>query len=105
MYYEVEKTAGIVKNLRKENRQTQEMVSEGMGINIKTYQAAEQGTRGVSIDTLCIIANYFHVSLDYLITGVRADDEWNRLTETLSGEQQNQLYGIAANMISTLGWK
>lgn len=105
MYYEVEKTAGIVKNLRKENGQTQEMASEGMGINIKTYQAAEQGTRGISIDTLCIIANYFHVSLDYLITGVRADDEWNRLTETLSGEQKDQLYSIAANMISTLGWK
>lgn len=105
MYYEVEKTAEIIRALRKESGQTQENVSDGMGINIKTYQAVEQGTRGVSIDTLCIIANYFHVSLDYLVTGVRTNDEWYRLTESLSEAQKAQMYSIAANMISTLGWK
>lgn len=105
MYYEVGKTAKIIKNLRKESGKTQEMIAEGTGINIKTYQAAEQGRRGVSIDTLCIIASYFQVSLDYLITGAKANNEWGRLTEALSEEQKAQLYSIAANMVSTLGWK
>ena len=105
MYYEVGKTAEIIKSLRKESGKTQEMAAEGAGINIKTYQAAEQGTRGVSIDTLCIIADYFQVSLDYLITGVRTNNEWDRLTETLSEKQKSQLYSIAANMVFTLGWK
>ena len=75
MYYEVGKTAKIIKNLRKESGKTQEIIAEGTGINIKTYQAAEQGTRGVSIDTLCIIASYFQVTLDYLITGVKANND------------------------------
>lgn len=104
MYYEVGKTAGMIKKLRRESRRTQEKVSDDMGINIKTYQAAEQGTRGVSIDTLCIIADYFHVSLDYLVAGAGTDNEWDRLTAALSDEQKEQLYSIAAHMIRTLGW-
>jgi len=48
---------------------SQEYVSADMGLNIKTYRAIEQGERSGNIETLCIIAEYFNVTLDYLING------------------------------------
>lgn len=104
MYYDVNKTAGIIKELRKHRELTQEVAAEEMEINIKTYQAAEQGSRGLSIDTLCIIADYFMVTLDYLVTERRGANEWSGLVENLTDEQKAQLFSIASNMISTLGW-
>ena len=104
MYYDVKKTAGIIKELRKHKELTQEVAAEEMGINIKTYQAAEQGSRGLSIDTLCIIADYFMVTLDYLVTERREANEWSGLVENRTDEQKAQLFSIASNMISTLGW-
>ena len=38
-------------------------------INIKTYRAIESGVRGGRIDTLCTLAEYHNVTLDYLIFG------------------------------------
>lgn len=106
MNYDVRRTAEIVKGLRKAAEGlTQERITEEIGINIKTYQAIEQGTRGISIDTLCVVASYFNVSLDYLISGNRATNEWDKLTNELTEEQNRQLFSIAANMIDTLGWK
>nr|WP_294485078.1 helix-turn-helix transcriptional regulator [uncultured Anaerosporobacter sp.] len=104
MNYDLQKTAGIIKNLRRQRKMGQETVASDMGINIKTYQATEQGSRGVRIDTLCVIADYFHVTLDYLVTGKKSDNEWNKLAENLSQEQKNQLLSITSNVITTLGW-
>ena len=104
MNYDLQKTAGIIKNLRTQRKMVQDTVARNMGINIKTYQATEQGSRGVRIDTLCIIADYFHVTLDYLLTGEKSDNEWNKLAENLSQEQKDQLLNIVSNVITTLGW-
>ena len=67
--YEMGRTGNTIKYLRTTQNKSQECVSAEMGINIKTYRAIEQGTRGGNIDTLCLIAEYFNVTLDYLING------------------------------------
>ena len=69
MMYEMEKTSKTIKYLRTSQKKSQECVSAEIGINIKTYRAIEQGTRGGNIDTLCLIAEYFGVTLDYLVNG------------------------------------
>lgn len=106
MNYDVKKTAEIVKALRKEkNNLTQEKVADEMGINIKTYQSLEQGTRGASIDTMCLIADYYHVSLEYLLCGKKTSEYfWNDLCNNLTEEQRNKLISIASNVIATMGW-
>lgn len=104
MYYEVNKTAKILKELRKRKNVTQEQVAEDIGLNIKTLQAAEQGTRGVRIDTLCEFADYYKVTLDYLITGVNEEREFGHLLDGLSCEQKDMLYGVVSNMIATMKW-
>jgi len=104
MYYDLEKSGERLKKLRKEAGCTQERMAEETGLNIKTIQAAEQGKRGVSVDTLCVAADYFGASLDYIVAGETAEDEWAKLTKNLSEFRKRQLLDIAANMIATLGW-
>jgi len=104
MNYNVQKTAGIIKELRRTRGTTQEKVAEDMGINIKTYQAVEQGSRGMSIDTLCIIAGYYTISLNYLVNGQIDTAEWDSLLKNLSEDQKTQMFMITSNMIRTLGW-
>lgn len=104
MNYDVERTANILKDMRKGKKISQETAANDMGINIKTYQAAEQGKRGVTIDTLCLIAGFYGVSLDYLITGIPGESKWIALTKKLTTEQNQQLFLIASGTAHTLGW-
>lgn len=65
--YELAQVSERVKELRKNTGKTQEQISEELGMNIKTYRAIETGARVGKIDTLCLLADYFHTSLDYLV--------------------------------------
>ena len=57
-----------IKSLRIEKHKTQEEVSERIGINIRSYQRLENGdTKNPSLDTLIKLADYYNVSLDYLV--------------------------------------
>ena len=76
-----------------------------MEINIKTIQSAELGTRGLSIDTLCIIGNYYGTTLDYLITGERKDmQKCFSYLSRLSENQRTKIDNIIVNLIDTLEW-
>lgn len=107
MNYDVKKTAEIIKALRKGKiNLTQERAADEIGINIKTYQSLEQGTRGASIDTMCLISEYYQVSLEYLMCGKESSNFiWNDLINNLTEEQRNQLISIASNVIETMGWQ
>lgn len=105
MYYDVKKTAEIIKKLRNKKGVTQEQASREMEINIKTIQSAEQGTRGLSIDTLCIIGNYYGTTLNYLITGGHKDmQKCFSYLSRLSENQRTKIDNIIVNLIDTLEW-
>ncbi len=96
MNYDLERTASIIKDLRRKRKKVQEEVACEMGINIKTYQAAEQGSRGV-------MADYYDVTLDYLITGNHSSkSKWNSLVASVSPEKQEQIYNIVLKMVAML---
>ena len=42
-------------------------VADKLGVSLSAYQKYENGTRDVSTETLCKIANLFHVTTDYLL--------------------------------------
>lgn len=65
--YGLTKVGKRIKELRRKAGKTQEEISEELGMNIKTYRAIETGARVGKIDTLCLLAEYFHTSLDYLV--------------------------------------
>ncbi len=61
-----------VKNLRVTNNLTQKQLAEVLKIQPNSVQRIEYGTARPSLDTLIALADYFDVSLDYLVG--RSDD-------------------------------
>ncbi len=61
-----------VKNLRVSNNLTQKQLAEVLKIQPNSVQRIEYGTARPSLDTLIALADYFNVSLDYLVG--RSDD-------------------------------
>ena len=103
MHYDLERTASIMKELRVKKKKVQEEVANETGLNIKTYQAVEQGSRGVKIDTLCILADYYNETLDYLVTGNhKSKSEWESLLASIPCEKQEQIYIIVSKMVAML---
>lgn len=52
--------------LRKQNKLTQQEIANKLNINNVTYYGYEKGKYEPDIKTLCKIADYYGVSLDYL---------------------------------------
>ncbi|WP_217609020.1 helix-turn-helix domain-containing protein [Bacillus sp. GbtcB10] len=55
--------------LRKNKKLTQEQMAEKIGIHRGTYANYERGHRQPDYDTLLKIADFFEVSVDYLLRG------------------------------------
>jgi len=55
--------------LRKQKNISQAQLAKALCISPSTLGMYEQGRRTPNLDTLLMLSNYFHVSLDYLITG------------------------------------
>ena len=56
-----------VASLRKERGLSQEAFGQAVKTTKATVSRLESGDRAPSLDMLCAIANYFDVSLDYLV--------------------------------------
>lgn len=61
-----------LKELRKDNAAFQKDLAAILGVTIRQYQRYETGEQEPSIDGLLALADYFDVSLDYLVG--RSDD-------------------------------
>ena len=69
MTFDVESYGARIKELRIKNGLTQEKLADDMNITDVHLRRLESGTRPGSIELLIEFAEYFHVSLDYLILG------------------------------------
>lgn len=56
-----------LKTLRKEKKLTQGQIAEILNTTQTCYNYYETGKREPSVDTLCKLADYYHVTLDYLV--------------------------------------
>lgn len=61
------KIKNIIKQLRKENKKTQEELAKAIDVSRSTIAGYETDKRKPDIDTLIKIANYFNVSVDFLL--------------------------------------
>ncbi len=53
--------------IRKLHKLTMKEVAEAIGISLSAYQKYENGTRDVSTATLSKLADFYHVTTDYLL--------------------------------------
>lgn len=57
----------ILKELRQKNNVTAKTVAEAIGIMPDTYRSYETGRREPNLKTLAMMADYFHVTTDFLL--------------------------------------
>ena len=60
--------------IRNDKKMTLEILAEELNISVPHLWRIENGDRAASIDLMIVIAEYFSVSLDYLLLGKAADD-------------------------------
>lgn len=53
--------------LRKEKGVSQQVIAENLGVSFHQISKMETGQRGASLEVACALADYFNVSLDYLV--------------------------------------
>ena len=69
MNYDMEKWGLRIKQLRIKNKITQEQLADRLNITLSMLGKIERGQRGISIDLLIEIAQYFQISLDFIVLG------------------------------------
>lgn len=67
--YDIKKTAGRIRDLRKIHRYTQEKAAELLKIDRRSLSHIENASKGCSVDLFIRIADVYNVSLDYLLLG------------------------------------
>ena len=75
--------------LRKEKKLTQEQVAQYLNMTQSTYQHYENGRAEPSIDTILKLADFYQVSVDYLL-----EREYNNEIGYLTNEQKNIVFVI-----------
>lgn len=97
-----------LKKLRVRRGLTQRDVAAAVGIDRKQISKLETGTTQPDIRSLCLLADYFSVSVDFLIGHVtpksaNIDARMRELLDTLTPEQVTLLCMIAAKAIEDRG--
>lgn len=57
----------VLKQLRKQNKKSQQEIADFLGVNRGTYTNYELGKREPDFETLKKLAQYFNVSIDFLL--------------------------------------
>lgn len=69
-----------LKQLRETANLTQSDMAEILDVKLQSYQRFEYGSRRPSLDVLIALADYFGVSLDYLV-GISDNPKRNQLSQ------------------------
>ena len=69
MTFNSAETGNRIKAIRKRCKITAVKASNDLAIALGTYRKIESGERGMSVDNLLMIAEYYGVTTDYLLKG------------------------------------
>jgi len=91
MYYDMKQSGERIRQLRIQNRYTQEELARILDIDRSYYSRIESGQKGGSVDLFVRLSDCFQVSLDYLVLGKKQGD---------SGVEQlkSQIEGLIAHL-------
>lgn len=53
--------------LRLEHHLTQTQIAKVLHVSQRTYSHYETGTRNIPIETLIVLCDYYHISVDYIV--------------------------------------
>lgn len=69
-----------LRGMRKSSGYSREKVAEAIGRSVRYYSDIERGVCGMSLETLIELADFWHVSLDYLVQGKCGESEIDEQT-------------------------
>lgn len=69
MRYNMKESGKRIQELRRDRGMTQTQLAEYVGISSDNLGRIERGQQGVSIDLLIELADFFAVSMDYIVLG------------------------------------
>ncbi len=100
-----------LKELRLEKELKQKEVAKAIGIELSAYGNYELGLRQVPDDIKIRLAEFYDVSLDYLITGKERDYEYrepvkseiDRLYEHLTNDEKKYIKGQIIGLLKSHG--
>ena len=75
-----------LRDIRQKSGKKLQDVADFLGIELRSYQAYEGGTRQPNIERLIALADFFDVSLDYLMGRVDQDRPWRTGTGATAGD-------------------
>lgn len=101
MYYDVQKSAERIRDLRADSNLIQSEAAEKMGFSLSRYRKLEQGQNGGSIDSLIMVADYYNISIDYLVYG-EDRDYISSLSEGLTDSQKSIVRATTENLIRNI---
>ncbi len=91
MYYDMKQSGERIRQLRIQNRYTQEELARILDIDRSYDSRIESGKKGGSVDLFVRLSDCFQVSLDYLVLGKKQGDS--------SVEQlKSQIKGLIAHL-------
>lgn len=79
-----------LKQLREQKRLSQDGLAMIMNVSQSTISAYEIGERTPDLETLIAIADFFHVSIDYLVG--RSDIKWSIQRSDLTSKELEHLH-------------
>lgn len=88
MYYNIAESGKRIRTLREAAGLTRQSFSEQIGVSVEALRKIENGNNGGKIDTLVLIADELHVSLDYLVCGKSKQTEQE---DVFSGLKENEI--------------
>lgn len=76
-----------LEELREDHDMTQQDVADILGCQREVYRRYEKGIRSIPIDFLIILADHYHVSIDYIV-GREASPSKPKKTKSCNDEHQ-----------------
>ncbi|MEX0417893.1 helix-turn-helix domain-containing protein [Bacillus sp. C30] len=78
-----------IKKLRKENKLTQEQLGEAIGVSKMAISYFEKGKKAPGRESIRKIADYFHVTTDYLLGRANSSEFTNDKNKIITDEGKN----------------
>lgn len=80
-----------LKILRKKARYSQQALAEALGVTQQSINQYENHAIEPDISLLCDMANFFHVSIDFLVGREVVDDDQSHIISTHLSQQEHLL--------------
>lgn len=102
VYYNIVESGIRVKELRTVRNMTRQQLAEKIGISVDALRKIETGANGAKIDTLVNIADFFNISLDYLVCGSDRKVELDGFVVGLNVKEIQFIRNMVRNTVTNL---